>query len=118
MTVTAPATSKARVSRLGAAFGDQPWGEDEGEQGDRHVDPEDPLPTEAVGEDAAEQNAGRAARAGHRAPNPQRFVALGAVAEDRGDDRERGGGDDRGPQALGGAGGDQLTLGGGESGRQ
>ena len=52
---------------------------------------------------------------GDRAPDAERLVALGAVAEGGGDDRERGGGDDRGAEPLGGAGGDQLALGGGEA---
>ena len=82
----------------------------------RDVDPEDPLPAEPVGEDAAEQHAGGAAEPGDRAPDAERLVALGAVPEDRGDDRERRGRDDRRAQALGGAGRDQLPLGGREAG--
>ncbi len=103
---------------LGPALGDQPRRQHQGDQGDRDVDPEHPLPAEPVGEDAAEQHTGGSAGAGHGTPDPERLVALGAVAEDRGDDRERGGGDDRGAEALGGAGGDQLPLGRREAGRQ
>ncbi len=113
--VTAPATSKARASLGGAALSDQARRQREGDQADRHVHPQHPLPAEAVGEDAAEQDAGGAAGSGDRAPDAERFVALGPVPEDRGDDRERGGGDDRGAQSLGGAGGDQLGFGGGEA---
>ena len=61
---------------------------------------------------------GGAAGAGHRAPDPERFVALGAVFEGDGDDRERGGGEDRGAEALDRAGGDQLARVGGEAARQ
>ena len=42
---------------------------------------------------------------------PERAVALGPVGERGGDDRQRGGGDDRGAQALDRAGGDQPRLG-------
>ena len=115
--VTAPATSKWRTSLLGVRFGDQAGRERRGGDPDRDVDPEHPLPAEVFGQDAAEQHAGGAAGAGDRAPDPQRFVALGAVAEGGGDDRERGGGEDRGAEALHGAGGDQLP-GGGSPGRR
>ncbi len=116
MTVTAPATSKARVSCSARLSAISRGVSAKAISADGHVDPEHPLPSEAVGEDAAEQDAGRAARACHRAPDPERLVALGAVAEGGGDDRERGWGDDRGAEALRGAGGDQLPLGGGEAG--
>src|ERR1044072_9330826 len=62
--------------RLGAAFGGQAGGEGEGDQGDRDVAPEHPLPTEAVGEDAPEQDARRAAGTGDGSPDPERLVAL------------------------------------------
>ena len=55
---------------------------------------------------------GRTAGARDRAPDPERLVALGAVLEGRRDDREGGGGEDRGAEALHGAGGDQLPLAG------
>ena len=42
-----------------------------------------------VGENAAEQHAGRAAGAGDGAPDAERLVALRALAEGGGDDRER-----------------------------
>jgi hypothetical protein len=103
---------------LVAAFGDQARGEGEGDQAHRDVDPEHPLPAEPFGEDSAEEDARRAAGAGDRAPDAQRPVALGAVAEGGRDDRERRRRDDRGAEALGGAGGDQLALGRREPGEQ
>ena len=118
MTVTAPATSKCPGLALGAALGDQPRRQRQHDQGDRDVDPQDPLPPEPVGEEAAEQHARGASGAGDRAPGAERLVALGAVGEEGGDDREGGGSDDRGAEALGRAGGDQLALGRGEAGRQ
>ena len=45
----------------------------------------------------------------------ERLVALGAVLEERGDDREGGRGDDRRAETLGRASGDQLALIGGET---
>src|SRR4051812_35554740 len=94
--------------RLRAALRDQSGRECQGDRGDRDVDPEDPLPAEPIGEDAAEQNAGSPGRAGDRAPGPERLVALGTVLEQGGDDGESGRGDKRGAQALRGARGDQL----------
>ena len=110
MTVTAPAVSKWRVadSERDSASSD---GRDRGGgEGHRHVHPQHPFPAEAVGEDAAEQDARGAAGAGDGAPDAERLVALGAVAERRRDDRERGRRDDRGAEALGRAGGDQLGF--------
>ena len=66
--------------RLGAALGDQPRGERGGGERHRDVHPQHPLPAEAVGEDAAEQHARRAAEPGDGAPDAERLVALGAVA--------------------------------------
>src|SRR5438105_11740 len=43
-------------------------------------------------------------------PGAEGLVALGTVAEQGGDDRQCGRRDDRGAQALHGAGGDQLPL--------
>jgi hypothetical protein len=67
-------------------------------------------------EDAAQEHASRARGAGDRAPGAERLVALRPVPEEHGDDRERGGGDDRPAEALRRAGGDQLALVGGEPG--
>src|SRR6478735_2501743 len=68
------------------------------------------LPAEAVGEDAAEQDAGCAGRTRDGAPGAQRLVALGTVLKEAGDDREGGRRDDRGAQTLCRAGRDQLAL--------
>jgi hypothetical protein len=98
------------VRHLVAALGQQAGREEDRERADRHVDPQDPLPAEVLGEDAAEQDAGRAAGAGHGAPDAERPVALRALGERRGDDGERGGGDQRGAQALEGAGDDEHDV--------
>ena len=116
MTVTAPAASKWRVADSERLSAISRGASAAATSADRHVDPQHPLPAEAVGEDAAEQHAGGAAGSGDRAPGAERLVALGAVAEGGRDDRQRRGRDDRRAEALGGAGGDQLALGGGEAG--
>ena len=81
-----------------------------GEERDRGVHEQHPFPAEVLGENAAEQHAGRATRARDRAPHAQRLVALGALLEGVGHDRERGGGDDRGAEALERARNDQLDV--------
>ncbi len=116
--VTAPAASKCRVADLGAALGDQAGRQRQCDCRHRDVHPEHPLPAEAVGEDAAEQDTGCAGRTRDGAPGAQRLVALGTVLKEAGDDREGGRRDDRGAQALCRTGGDQLALVRGEPGRQ
>ena len=111
MTVTAPAASKWRVADSERLSAISRGASAATHERDGHVDPQHPLPAEALGEDPAEEHAGGAAGSGDGAPGAERLVALGAVAEGGGDDRERRGGDDRRAQALGGARGDQLTLG-------
>ena len=78
---------------------------------DRDVDEQHPAPAQPAGEDPAEQHAGGAAGARHRAPDPERTVALGALRERGRDDRQRRRRDDRGAEALHRAGGDQPSLG-------
>jgi hypothetical protein len=99
---------------LGTRFGDQRRGDRGGGDPDRDVDPENPLPAEAIGEDPAEEHARGAAGARDRAPDPQRLVALGAVFEGGGDDREGGRGEDRGAEPLDGSRRHQLAGVGGE----
>src|SRR4029450_5337870 len=59
---------------------------------------------------SADQPSGRGADAAERAPDPQRLVALGALLEGGGDDRERGRGHDRRPDPLEGACSDQRLA--------
>ena len=70
---------------------------------------------EVLGQHAAGEHADGGARAAHRAPDAERLVPLRALLEGRGDDRERGRGDDRGAEALHGARADQDALGPGET---
>ena len=73
-----------------------------GEDADRHVDEEDPLPADARGDDAAEQRADRDGGAGHGAVDAERGAALLAVERLR-DQRERGREHHRPADALHGA---------------
>jgi hypothetical protein len=91
----------------GAALRQQARGERGGREADRHVDEQDPLPARVLGEHAAEEHAGGAAGAGHGTPDAHRLVALGALGEHHRDERERGRGEQRGAEALDGAGADQ-----------
>ena len=76
-------------------------------QTDRQVDEEDPAPAQGVGDDAAEQHAGRAAGAAHGAPDADRTVAFGGLRECAGEDRQRSRRNDRGGEALHQSRGDQ-----------
>ena len=67
---------------------------------------------------AAEQHAGGAAASGHGAPDAERDVALAALGEGRGQDREGGGGEEAAAEPLQGAEDDQRALGPGEAGEQ
>ena len=78
--------------------------------GDGHVDEEDPLPAEAVGDRAADQPRRGPADGAGRAPDPERLVALGALREGRHHDRQRGRGHDRRRHALHGARGEQRLA--------
>jgi hypothetical protein len=80
------------------------------EQPDRHVDDEDPAPAERLGEQPAEQCAGRAADRSHRPPKPERAVALVALGEAGREDRERRRRHDGAAEPLRGARADERQL--------
>src|SRR4029079_17423512 len=77
---------------------------------DREVDEEDPLPAQEIGEDTAEQHAGRGTEAADSAPDAERDVALLALGEGGHEDRQRRRRDDRRAEALNRAGADQRGL--------
>ena len=83
-----------------AALRDDSSGRDQDERAHRDIDEEDPLPAQVLGENAAEEDAGRGARAAERAPDPERLVPLGALGEGGRHDRECRRRDDRGAEAL------------------
>ena len=92
--------SRSRARACAPALGHQARRRDQAEQRDRHVDEEDPLPAGRVDEHAAGDDAERAADGGERAPDAERDVALAAGGERDGQERERGGGEQRGADAL------------------
>ena len=107
------------LARGGAgALRDQAHGGDRGDDADRDVDEQDPLPAEQVGEDAADEHAGGAAGAAHGAPRRQRAVALRPLAERRREDRERRRRDDRAAEALHAAGDHEHRLAAGQAADQ
>ena len=77
---------------------------------DRRVDEEDPLPADVLGEHAAEKNADGGARAGDRAEDAERLVALRSLRERDERDREDRGREDRAAGALQRARGDQHPV--------
>ena len=83
------------------------WRQCEDQHADRHVDEEDPFPAEVLGQNPAEEDPGRGARAAESSPDPERFVSLGPLLEGRAHDRERGRRDDRCADSLHRAGRDQ-----------
>ena len=86
--------------RLDAALGDERNREREYRGADRHVDEEDPLPAEILGEDAAHEDADRGAAPAHSSPDAECLVSLGSLGEERRHDGERRRRDDRGAEAL------------------
>jgi hypothetical protein len=78
------------VAQLDAALVQHPLTGQDHDQADRHVQEEDPLPADLVGEDAAQQHAHGAARAGDGAPDGECLVPLLALAEGGGEDGQRG----------------------------
>ena len=117
MTSTAPGTSNVLTlaSRLSSS---RSGASTNASDADRDVDEEDPRPAERVGEDAAEQHAGRGAEAADRAPDAERDVPLAALGEGRREDRERRRRDHRRAEALERARRDQRRLRPGEAGEQ
>ena len=77
--------------------------------GHRHAHEHHPAPAHVLGEQAADQDAERAARRVHRAPDPEGPGAGPAAGEGRGQQRQRRRRQGRGPDTLGGAGGCQVA---------
>jgi hypothetical protein len=96
---------------FGARLGQQARREQRGGDAHRHVHEQHPLPAGPLREHAAEQDADRTAGAGDRAPHAHGLVALGALREEHGHERERGGRQQRGAEALDGPSSDQLAFG-------
>ena len=98
------------VRDVGAALADELRREHEHGDADRHVDEEDPRPTERARERAAEEHAGRCAAAGDRAPDAEREVPLLSFLERGRQDRERRRREQGSTEPLGGAERDQRAF--------
>ena len=103
---------------LHAALVEQARREQDGREADRRVDEEDPFPADVLREHAAQQHAHRSAGSGDGTPHGQRLVALVALGERRGEDRERRGRDHRGAETLNRARADQEVAGCGKAAGQ
>ena len=126
---TMPHTSPARpavasVAPTRSSRTPGPWlsssrrlGEHDRDDADGDVEPEDPVPRDAVDDRAADQRAGRDGDAGDAGPDAERHAAL-AFGERRGQQRQRQRRDDRAADALDGAGRDQRVGGRGQRGRR
>jgi hypothetical protein len=95
----------ARPGRAG--LGHERGGGHDGDGDDRHVDPEDGPPAEAVDEGAAEDRPERERQAGHRAEHADGAGAFGRRGEGRDDDGQGDRVEHGAADRLDGAGGDQ-----------
>ena len=91
---------RVRVARLGQL----PVGDDDRGEADRHVEQEDRLPAEAVGQQAADQRPDRDGDPDRRSVYAHRHAAFGAAGELLGDEGEGDGEHDRAADALQAAG--------------
>ncbi len=107
---------EVEVPRPGAADvgGDHARCQDDDQRAERHVDGEDGRPSKGLGQDPAEQSAGRCAEPTDRSPQAKRAIAFGALAQRRGDDRQRGRRDDAAAEPLKGTNADQQAPGAGQ----
>src|SRR4051812_28606866 len=78
----------------------RPGGADRGHDGEDDVDVEAPAPVDVLGEHTAEQQPDRAAATGDGAEDAERLRPLAPVGKGDRDQGERGGGEQRGEQAL------------------
>src|SRR5580700_9912038 len=82
------------INRMPGCLRQQPKRKNEDEDTDRHVDEEDPVPTERARKHAAEQHADRASARGNEARDAHRLRALSRLGEERHHEPERNGGHD------------------------
>ena len=78
------------VAEVGAALGHEPQRQREAGGTDGHVDEEDPLPAEELGQDPARDHADSGAAPTDGSVDAERLVALRALLEEGHDDREDG----------------------------
>ena len=99
----------------GVALGHEHEDERHREEPDGHVEQEDPLPADRVGDHATDDQPERGARRADGAPDAESLVALGSFAERGHDDRERRGCHHGSADALQGTRGDHRGLRPGET---
>ena len=90
----------ARAERRCPAGPRRPEREQRGRDADRHVDEEDPVPVDRLGQRAAGEQADRAAGRRDEAVDADRLGLLARLREHRHDDAEDDGGGDRAADAL------------------
>ena len=101
-----------RAASLGR---DQPEDRAENEQHGDRVDEHHPTPSRSLDQQAAKQDADRRGEPRDATPDPEGGVALLALLEARGEDRERGGERHRRPEALREPGPDENLRASGEA---
>ena len=106
MASAAPRRSRPRQRGFSVSAGHELAGGDRERGGDGEVDEEDQPPVDELGQHAAEEDAERSARTADRTPGGERLRASRPVEGAR-DDRERGRGEHRGPDALAGTSGEE-----------
>ena len=97
---------------------DQPHREERGEDPDRDVDEEDPVPADRLGQDATGEQADRPARGGDETVDADRFRLLARLGEHRHDHPQHDGRGQGPGDALDEPGRDQHPLGLGECAEQ
>ena len=98
------------------ALGQAQRGERHHDEADRHVEPEDPVPVEALGDGATDDRSDRDGQAGDAAPRPEREGST--LRRDRGGQDGQGErGDERAADALDGPGEDEDVGGRGQGGQ-
>ena len=100
VTSTAPGMSRCAGARSDGVGRQRGPGRDEDDDADRHVDQEDPVPRQQVGQDAAEEHPDGASARDHEAVNAHRLRPLGRVGEQAHDERQPDSGDGGAAAAL------------------
>src|SRR4029453_14741089 len=103
---------------MALGLGDVQRGQGGQQDADGDVDEQHPAPRQPGGEDPAGEQADGPAGDGHRPEDPEGPVALLALGEVGGDQRQGGRGGDGGADPLEGAGGQQPAGGGGQAAQE
>ena len=107
---SAPGVSNSASRPRARAAGEQAQRGADRQDAHRDVDVEHPPPSRSLGQDAAEEHAGRGGETADRTPDAERRVAIGALVERRRQDRQRGRRHHRRADPLEQASGDEHPL--------